>query len=117
MLQEFKAFITKGNVLAVAVALIMALYFKSIVDALLEGVILPIISAIFGEPNYENIGFDLGDARVSIGLVINAIISFVVVAFVLFLIVEAYNKMRPEEASAPTEVQLLTEIRDALQNR
>ena len=117
MLQEFKAFVTKGNLLTVAVALIMALYFKSIVDALLEGVILPIISAIFGEPNYENIGFDLGDARVSIGLVINAIISFVVVAFVLFLIVEAYNKMRPEEASAPTEVQLLTEIRDALQNR
>jgi len=117
MLQDFKAFISKGNVLAVAVALIMALYFAKIVDALLEGVILPIISAIFGEPNYENIGFDLGDARISIGLVLNAIISFVVVAFVLFLIVRAYNKMRPEEASAPTAVQLLTEIRDSLQNR
>jgi len=117
MLQEFKDFIGKGNVLAVAVALIMALYFKAIVDALLEGVILPIVSAIFGEPTYENIGFGIGDARISIGLVINALISFVLVAFVLFLIVKAYNKMRPEEASAPTEVQLLTEIRDALKNR
>jgi large conductance mechanosensitive channel len=117
MLQEFKDFISKGNILAIAVGLIMALYFAKIVDALLDGVILPIISAIFGEPNYENIGFDLGDARISIGLVINAVISFVVVAFVLFLIVRAYNKMRPEEAAAPTEVQLLTEIRDALKNR
>ncbi len=117
MLREFKAFINKGNVLTVAVALIMALYFKTIVDAFVEGVILPIVAAIFGEPNYESIGFALGEARISIGLVINAIISFVVVAFVLFLIVQAYNKMRPEEAAAPTVAQLLTEIRDALKNR
>ncbi len=117
MLQEFKTFINKGNVLAVAVGLVMALYFKTIVDAILEGVILPIISAIFGEPNYENIGFDIGDARISIGLVINAIISFVIVSFVLFLIVKLYNKVQPEQAAAPTEVQLLTEIRDALKNR
>ncbi len=117
MLQEFKDFINKGDVVTIAVGLILALYFAKIVDALLNGVINPIIAAIFGESNFTNIGFDIGDARISIGLVIDAAISFVVVGFILFLIVKAYNKMQPpepEEDSGPTEVELLTEIRDQL---
>ncbi len=79
MLQEFKAFVNKGNVLAVAVGLIMALYFAKIVDAFLNGVINPIIAAIFGKPDFTSIGFDIGDSRISIGLVIDAAISFVLV--------------------------------------
>ena len=119
MMDEFKAFIQKGNILAIAVGLIMALYFQKIVEALLDGVINPIIAAIFGETTFENIGFDIGDARISIGLVIDAAISFVVVAFILFLMVKAYNNMKqPEEADAgPSEVDLLTEIRDSLRSR
>ncbi len=120
MMDEFKAFIQKGDILTIAVGLIMALYFQKIVEALLDGVINPIIAAIFGESSFTNIGFDIGDARISIGLVIDAAISFVVVAFILFLIVRAYNKMKKpeEEADAgPSEVDLLTEIRDSLQNR
>ena len=92
MLDEFKAFINKGNVVTIAVGLIMALYFAKIVDAVLDGVINPIIAAIFGKSDFQDIGFDIGDARISIGLVIDAAISFVVVAFILFLIVKAYNK-------------------------
>jgi large conductance mechanosensitive channel len=118
MLQEFKDFINKGNVLMIAVGLIMALYFAKIVDAFLNGVINPIIAAIFGESNFQNIGFDVGDARISIGLVIDAIISFVVVAFVLFLIVKAYNRMRRDDpAVGPTDNELLTQIRDLLASR
>ena len=120
MMTEFKAFMQKGNVVTIAVGLIMALYFAKIVDAILNGVINPIIAAIFGESNFANIGFDIGDARISIGLVIDAAISFVVVAFILFLLVKAYNKMSKapeEEDSGPSEVDLLTEIRDSLQNR
>ena len=78
MLAEFKAFINKGNVLTVAVALIMALYFQEIVNALLEGVIKPLIAAIFGKPSLGDVGFDIGDSRISIGLVIGAIIDFLV---------------------------------------
>ena len=78
MLAEFKEFIRKGDVVTIAVGLIMALYFAKIVDAVLNGVINPIIAAIFGESNYSTIGFDIGDARISIGLVIDAAISFVV---------------------------------------
>ena len=120
MLQEFKEFINKGNVLAVAVGLILALYFQKIVDALLNGVINPIIAAIFGESNFTAIGFDVGDARISIGLVIDAAISFIVVAFILFLIVKVYNERvakKQDEEAGPSETELLTQIRDLLQNR
>ncbi len=122
MIDEFKDFINKGDVVTIAVGLIMALYFQKIVDALLDGVINPIIAAIFGESNFANIGFylgDEGDPFVSIGLVIDAVISFVVVAFILFLMIKAYNNWKqPEvEDSAPTEIDLLTEIRDSLRIR
>ena len=118
LIKEFKDFINKGNVLMIAVGLIMALYFAKIVDAFLNGVINPIIAAIFGESNFEQIGFDIGDARISIGLVIDAIISFVVVAFVLFLIVKAWNRWRRDDpAAGPTDNELLTQIRDLLAAR
>lgn len=122
MLKEFKDFINKGDVVMIAVGLIMALYFKAIVDAVLAGVIDPIIAAIFSESNISGIGFDIGDARFSIGLVISAAIDFVVVGFILFVFVKAYNGWKPASASddepaAPTEVDLLTEIRDALRSR
>lgn len=117
MMAEFKDFIDKGDVVTIAVGLILALYFSKIVDAILEGVINPIIAAIFGESNFKDIGFDIGDARISIGLVIDAAISFVAVAFILFMLIRAYNKSKaPEddEDAGPSEVDLLTEIRDQL---
>jgi large conductance mechanosensitive channel len=119
MLDEFKAFISKGDVVTIAVGLILALYFFKIVEALLNGVINPVIAAIFGESNFSDIGFDIGDAKISIGLVIDAAISFVAVAFILYLILKAYNAWRKpeEEAAGPTEIELLTEIRDALRSR
>lgn len=120
MVDEFKDFVNKGDVVTIAVGLIMALYFAKIVDALLEGVINPIIAAIFGESNFADIGFFVRDAFISIGIVIDAIISFVVVVFILFLMIKAYNSWKdPEEDSdaGPTEIELLTQIRDSLQNR
>ena len=122
MVQEFKDFIQKGDVVTIAVGLIMALFFAEIVNALLDGIIMPIISLIFGEPDFSAIGFTVGSdpgTFFSIGLVINAVVKFVAVAFVLFMLVKAYNNMKaPEEADdGPTEVELLTEIRDSLRNR
>ena len=119
LFDEFKEFIAKGDVVMIAVGLIMALYFQKIVDAILEGVINPIIAAIFGESNFRDIGFDVGDARISIGLVIDAAISFVVVALILFLLVKAYNRFKAdeEEEDGPSELDVLTEIRDELRRR
>ncbi len=119
MMSEFKAFIDKGDVVTIAVGLILALYFKTIVDAILEGVIMPIVAAIFGEPNFAAIGFSIGSgdnaAFISIGLVLNALISFIAVAFILFLLVKAYNRAsNASEEGGPSEVDLLTEIRDQL---
>jgi large conductance mechanosensitive channel len=115
VLREFKDFINKGNVVAIAVGLVMALYFQKIVDAVLEGVINPIIAAIFGEANFRDIGFDIGDATISIGLVIDAVISFVAVAFFLFLVVRTYNRWKRDDPTAgPTDDDLLVEIRDLL---
>lgn len=120
MIDEFKAFIAKGDVVMIAVGLVMALYFQKIVDAILEGVLNPIIAAIFGESNFRDIGFDVGDARISIGLVIDAAISFVLVAFILFLLVKAYNRWKregDEQDAGPSELEVLTEIRDELRRR
>jgi len=121
MWKDFKAFINKGNVVMIAVGLVMALYFQQIVNAVLDGVINPIIAAIFGKTSYEQIGFDIGEARISIGLVIDALISFVAVSLFLFLVVRLYDKYvakpAPGEEPAPTDNDLLTEIRDILASR
>jgi len=114
--EEFKGFLNKGDFVTIAVGFVMALYFQHFVDALLQGVINPIIAAIFGKPDYRSIGFDIGDARISIGLVIDAIITFIVVGFLLFLILKAYDRMRrsKDQPEADTELTVLREIRDEL---
>jgi len=116
--QEFKEFLNQGDFLTIAVGLIFALYTKAIVDSLLIGIIYPIIAAIFGKPDFQDIGFDIGDARISIGLVINAVVSFIVVAALLFLILKAFNRMRglgPKE-EGDTELSVLREIRDSIRS-
>jgi large conductance mechanosensitive channel len=112
---EYRDFISQGNVVTIAIGLVMALYFKSIVDALINGIIMPIVSAIVGEQNFEDIDVGIGDATLEIGLVIQAVIMFLVVAFILLLIIKAYNTYvaKPEEGG-PTELDVLTEIRDEL---
>jgi len=116
--QEFKDFLNQGDFVTIAVGLIIALYFQQIINAILVGVLFPIIAAIFGKPDFQQIGFDIGDARISIGLVLSAIISFIVVAFLLFLILKAYNRMRASSTKdeGDTELSVLREIRDSLRS-
>jgi large conductance mechanosensitive channel len=117
--REFRDFLNQGDFLTIAIGLILALYFQQIVNAILRGILYPIIAAIFGKPDFTQIGFDIGDARISIGLVLDAIISFVVVGFLLFLIVKAFNAMRRTKDSdvAETELSVLREIREELRSR
>jgi len=116
ILQEFRDFLNQGDFVTIAVGLVIALYFQKIVDSILVGVIFPIIAAIFGKPDFQDIGFDIGKARISIGLVINAAVSFIVVAALLFLILKAYNRMRATKSGAEgdTELSVLREIRDSM---
>ncbi|QYG95443.1 large conductance mechanosensitive channel protein MscL [Iamia sp. SCSIO 61187] len=126
MLKEFKDFIMKGNLVEIAVGLILALAFKTVVDSLVADVITPIIAAIGGQPNFDSLTLDIGDGEIRYGAFLNTIISFLIIGFILFLIVKAYNKMvemsrrkgeteETEEDSA--EVVLLREIRDSLAGR
>ena len=87
--QEFKEFLNKGDFVTIAVGLIFALYLKADRRLHPDGIIFPIIAAIFGKPDFSDIGFTINHARFSIGLVIDAMISFVVVGLILFLIVKA----------------------------
>ena len=127
MIKEFRDFIAQPNVLLTAVALIMALAFVPVINALVDNVILQIIAAIFGKPSFDSIGFDLGDARIGVGSVITALVSFLSIsAGVFFLIVKPMQILEARRASGleaapdvptPEDIALLREIRDLLKSR
>jgi large conductance mechanosensitive channel len=116
---EFKDFVNRGNLVELAVAFTLTLFFVPVVNSIVNGVIMQLIAGIFGQPNFDSITIDIGDAELFIGSVITALVTFLIVAFVCFLIVKAYNAMKAPagEDDAPTEIELLTEIRDALRSR
>jgi large conductance mechanosensitive channel len=114
---EFKAFIATGNLIEIAIALILALKVKDVIDAFMTGVVNPLIGAIIGKQDVTLLGFDLGDARISIGLVLQALINLIVVGLVLFLVVKAYNNFRKKDAAAETQLDVLRDIRESLRAR
>ena len=116
MIQEFKDFINNGNVFETAVGLIMALAFAPVVTGFIDNIIMPIIAAIVGEPNFDGISIGIGDAEILVGRWITTVIGFLLVAVVMFFLVRGYNAMKAaeEEDAGPSEIDLLTEIRDGL---
>ena len=122
---EFKEFIAKGNVMTMAVGIIIGGAFTAIINSVVADVISPIIGLILGGTDFSALSFGIGDAQIMIGNLINAIITFLITAVVLFFIIKAFNKFddlkkkeeepAPEEEPAvPEDIQLLTEIRDLL---
>jgi large conductance mechanosensitive channel len=133
MLGEFKTFIARGNVLDLAVGVIIGGAFGKIVTSLTDDVIMPVISSVVGDTDFSSkymvlageapAGASLAAAReagatvLAWGSFITAVINFLILAFVIFLIVRQANRVMPPPAEAPagpSEVDLLTEIRDAL---
>jgi large conductance mechanosensitive channel len=116
MFNEFKTFIARGNVLDLAVGVVIGAAFTAIVGSLVEDLINPLIGLIVGGIDFSSWGFGVGDAKFAVGNFINAVIKFLIVAWVVFLIVKAVNRMMPkkEEAPAapagPSETDLLKEI-------
>ena len=140
MLSEFKAFIAKGNVLDLAVAVIIGGAFATITTSLTSDIIMPVVGAIFGGLDFANYFVLLGpipdsfqgdpnsyaalkEAGVAVlgwGQFVTVVINFLILAFIVFLLVRTANKMvkKAEAAPAgPTEIELLTEIRDELRKR
>ena len=132
MFSEFKAFIARGNVLDLAVGVIIGAAFGKIVSSLTDDVIMPFIGWITGGVDFSNnytvlagevpAGATLAAAKaagatvIAWGSFVTALINFVILAYIIFLIVKAANKAMPPAAapSGPTEVELLAEIRDSL---
>lgn len=135
MLKEFRDFIARGNVLELAVAVIIGAAFGKIIDSLVADIINPIIGLIFGQPDFSSVYINLsgqvfptyaaakeaGAHVIGIGAFITAIINFLIIAFALFMIVRSANRMKKEQAAAPAgptkEEVLLTEIRDAIRSQ
>jgi large conductance mechanosensitive channel len=125
VLQEFKDFINRGNLVEIAVAFVMGVAFANVVSSFTDKIVSPLIGLIFNLGDLSGVGtfgkvVD-GVKQGSVGAFIQAFLNFLIVAFVMFLVVKAYNKMQAsgaEEEEAPAEdpedVQLLRQIRDSL---
>jgi large conductance mechanosensitive channel len=123
--KEFRDFITRGNVVDLAVAVVIGLAFTAIINAVVSGLITPLIGMIGGN-DYSDLDFTINGSTFEYGLVINALIQFLLIAAaVFFLIVKPINVLNarrrrglePEPVELSDEAALLTEIRDLLRNR
>ncbi|MEM9317736.1 MAG: large-conductance mechanosensitive channel protein MscL [Pseudomonadota bacterium] len=127
MLAEFREFIAKGNVMDMAVGIIIGAAFTAIVTSLVEDLINPLIGIFLGGVDFGGLSASMGDATFTYGNFIMAVINFLIVAWVVFLLVKMVNRVKDaatapeeeaeEEPAGPTAEELLTEIRDALQTR
>ena len=117
---EFKEFINKGNVMDMAVGMIIAGAFGKIVAALVENILMPIVGMLLGGVDFATLSITVGEASIVYGAFIQAIIDFLIIALVIFIIVKNINKMKKEEPAVeepeetPADIALLTEIRDLL---
>lgn len=127
IITEFKEFAMRGNVMDMAVGVIIGGAFGKIVSSLVDDVLMPIIGMITGGVDFSNLAFTIGEANIKYGMFIQNIIDFVIVAFCIFMMIKGMNKLskkKEEEPAAPApepeptaEEKLLAEIRDLLKNK
>lgn len=120
MWQDFKEFAFRGNIIDLAVAVIIGTAFGKIVSSLVDNVMMPLIGAMFNGINFEHLVFRFGDAEVSYGVFIQSVFDFMIIAIVIFLFLRVVVRQRKEEEAAPEVNQqevLLTEIRDLLKEQ
>jgi len=122
--KEFKEFAMKGNVMDLAVGVIIGAAFGKIIASLVENILMPIIGIMLQGVNFATLSVKIGEAEIKYGLFIGAIIDFIIIALVLFVIIKAMNNMKKKEEVAPSdpppptrEQVLLTEIRDLLKKQ
>lgn len=122
MLKEFKKFIARGNVLDLAVGVIVGGAFSSIVTSLVNNIFTPLIGLIVGGVDFSSLSITFRDTKIMYGAFIQSVIDFLIVAFCLFVVVKAVNKVthkKEEKPAKPTkseELKTLEEIRDLLKN-
>ncbi len=121
MLKQFQTFIMRGNIIDLAVAVIIGGAFQKIVDALVSKLIMPIIGILIGGVNFEKEVIKVGDAELGWGMVFQEILNFIIIGFVLFMILKAYNtaskKTDASYAPQPTPSEaLLADIKTLMQS-
>lgn len=121
-ISEFKAFAMKGNVIDLAVGVVIGAAFGKIVNALVDAIIMPLVGILLQGVDFKSKMIKVGEAEVKYGLFIQAAVEFIIVAFAIFLVVRTINRMKkPEPPAAPagptTEEKLLMEIRDAIKQK
>ena len=121
MLKEFKDFAMRGNVIDLAVGVVIGGAFNAIVSSLVADVFMPLIGVVTGGLNFSGLNYTFGSSIIAYGKFIQAIFVFVITAFALFLLIKAINRFRKTEEvkpsappAPPAEIVLLTEIRDLL---
>lgn len=125
MFTEFKKFIMRGNVIDLAVAVVIGTAFAAIVASLTDDIIMPLVGVLLGGVDFSALSVNVGDAVIAYGRFIQAIVNFLIIGFALFLIIKAINKLsesrKTAEAAAPpepsAEVVVLTEIRELLRQK
>ena len=124
MVQEFKDFITRGNLITLAVGFIMGVAFSAVVSSFVEHIVMPIVAIPFGQPDFSSLTLEVNGSVIAWGSFVTAAVVFVLTALAVFLfIVKPYNafeertKEEEEEEAGPTEIELLTEIRDSLRRQ
>ena len=121
MLKEFKEFISRGNVLDLAVGVVMGSAFSSIVTSLVNDIIMPFVGLLLGGINFTGMHFTLKDATITYGNFIQNIINFLIISLSIFLFIKFINKFtrkqKKEEVKADPQIKLLEEIRDELKNK
>lgn len=124
---EFKAFAMKGNVIDLAIAVVIGAAFGKIVSSLVDNIIMPLIGLIMGGIDFSGLTYIVGEAQITYGVFVQSIIDFIIVALVIFLVVKGINKAQDavdgdEEApeaspkEPPEDIVLLREIRDSLKS-
>ena len=118
MIKEFKDFAMKGNVVDLAVAVIIGGAFGAIITAMVDKILMPIIGSLIGQ-SFETLTTTVNGVAIQYGAFIQAVVNFLIVAFVLFMLIKAMNATKKKEAEAapaapPEDITLLREIRDAL---
>ena len=121
MLQEFKSFAMKGNVVDLAVGVIIGAAFGKIVASLVEDVIMPLLGTLIGGVNFSTLAFTVGSATLKYGKFLQTCLDFLIIAWAIFIAVKLINRLRKEEPAAPAappkQEVLLEEIRDILKKR
>ena len=123
MLQEFKSFAMKGNVVDLAVGVIIGAAFGKIVASLVEDVIMPVLGTLIGGINFSGLAITVGSATIKYGKFVQTCLDFIIIAWAIFVAVKLINRLRREEpapaapAEPPRQEVLLGEIRDLLKSR